>query len=34
VVERVARDERISATVIQTVGAKDYDGMIIGTVLQ
>jgi predicted O-methyltransferase YrrM len=33
VVERVAADERISATVIQTVGAKDYDGMIIGTVL-
>jgi predicted O-methyltransferase YrrM len=33
VVERVASDERISATVIQTVGAKDYDGMIVGTVL-
>lgn len=33
VVERVANDERISATVIQTVGAKLYDGMVIGTVL-
>jgi predicted O-methyltransferase YrrM len=33
VVERVASDERISATVLQTVGAKDYDGMIVGTVL-
>lgn len=33
VVERVANDDRISATVIQTVGSKDYDGMIIGTVL-
>ena len=32
VVERVARDDRISATVIQTVGAKLYDGMIVGTV--
>lgn len=33
VVERIANDERISATVIQTVGAKLYDGMVIGTVL-
>jgi predicted O-methyltransferase YrrM len=33
VVERIAADERISATVVQTVGAKLYDGMVIGTVL-
>lgn len=33
VVERIARDDRVSATVIQTVGAKLYDGMVIGTVL-
>lgn len=33
VVERVANDERISATVLQTVGAKDWDGLLIGTVL-
>lgn len=33
VVERIANDERISATVMQTVGSKGYDGMLIGTVL-
>ena len=33
VVERIARDERISATVVQTVGSKLYDGMVIGSVL-
>ena len=33
VVERVASDPRVSASVVQTVGAKFYDGMIIATVL-
>ena len=33
VVERIASDDRVSATVIQTVGAKLYDGMVIATVL-
>jgi predicted O-methyltransferase YrrM len=32
VVERVARDSRVEATVIQTVGRKGYDGMLIATV--
>ena len=33
VVERVAADPRVEGTVVQTVGAKFYDGMIIATVL-
>jgi predicted O-methyltransferase YrrM len=33
VVERVARDSRVEATVIQTVGRKGYDGMLVATVL-
>lgn len=33
VVEHVARDRRVEATVIQTVGRKGYDGMLIATVL-
>jgi predicted O-methyltransferase YrrM len=33
VVERVARDPRVEATVIQTVGRKGYDGMLVATVL-
>lgn len=33
VVERIANDNRVSATVVQTVGAKFYDGMVIATVL-
>ncbi len=33
VLERIASDARVSATVMQTVGAKLYDGMLIGTVL-
>ena len=33
VVERVGADPRVSGSVVQTVGAKFYDGMIIATVL-
>jgi predicted O-methyltransferase YrrM len=33
VVELAARDARVEATVLQTVGRKDYDGMLIATVL-
>lgn len=33
VVELAARDKRVEATVLQTVGRKDYDGMLIATVL-
>ncbi len=33
VVERVAADSRVEATVVQTVGAKFYDGMLVATVL-
>lgn len=33
VVERIGADPRIEASVVQTVGSKFYDGMIIGTVL-
>ena len=33
VVERVAADPRVTATVLQTVGAKLYDGMVVATVL-
>jgi len=33
IVERVGADERVSGSVVQTVGAKFYDGMIIATVL-
>jgi len=33
VVQRVARDPRVTATVLQTVGAKLYDGMVVATVL-
>ena len=33
VVEHVARDPRVEATVIQTVGRTGYDGMLIATVL-
>ncbi len=33
VIERAASDPRVEATVIQTVGRKDYDGMLIATVL-
>ena len=33
VIERAAQDERVEATVIQTVGRKGHDGMLIATVL-
>jgi len=33
VVEHVAKDPRVEATVIQTVGRKGYDGMLVATVL-
>jgi len=33
VVERVAADSRVEGSVVQTVGAKFYDGMIIAVVL-
>ena len=33
VIERVAADARVEATVVQTVGAKFYDGMLVATVL-
>ncbi len=33
VIERAAQDERVDATVIQTVGRKGHDGMLIATVL-
>ncbi|MCB2411805.1 O-methyltransferase [Demequina sp. TTPB684] len=33
VVELAARDPRVEATVIQTVGRKGYDGLLIATVL-
>ena len=33
VIDRVGADPRVEATVIQTVGAKGYDGMLIATVL-
>jgi predicted O-methyltransferase YrrM len=33
VVERVAADSRVEGSVVQTVGSKFYDGMIIATVL-
>jgi hypothetical protein len=33
-VEQIARDRRVSATGIQTVGAKGYDGFLIARVLQ
>lgn len=33
IVERVAADARVEGSVVQTVGAKLYDGMIIATVL-
>jgi len=33
IVERVGADPRVSGSVVQTVGAKFYDGMIIATVL-
>jgi predicted O-methyltransferase YrrM len=33
VIEAAARDPRVEATVIQTVGRKLYDGMLIATVL-
>lgn len=33
VVERVGADPRVSGSVVQTVGSKFYDGMIIATVL-
>ncbi len=33
VVELAAQDKRVEATVLQTVGRKDYDGMLIATVL-
>jgi predicted O-methyltransferase YrrM len=33
VVEHVARDPRVEATVIQTVGRKGYDGMLVATVV-
>lgn len=33
VIEHAARDPRVEATVIQTVGRKGYDGMLIATVL-
>jgi predicted O-methyltransferase YrrM len=31
-VERISRDERVSATAIQTVGSKGYDGFILAVV--
>jgi predicted O-methyltransferase YrrM len=31
--ERMAADKRVSATVIQTVGVKGYDGLAIALVL-
>jgi predicted O-methyltransferase YrrM len=31
-VERVGRDERVEAVVMQTVGAKDYDGFLMAVV--
>lgn len=33
VIERVAKDPRVSATVLQTVGRKGHDGLLIATVL-
>jgi predicted O-methyltransferase YrrM len=33
VIERAAQDPRVEATVIQTVGRKGHDGMLIATVL-
>jgi predicted O-methyltransferase YrrM len=33
VVERVSADARVSGSVVQTVGSKFYDGMIVATVL-
>ncbi len=33
VVELAARDPRVEATVLQTVGRKDHDGLLIATVL-
>ena len=33
VIERVAADPRVEGSVVQTVGSKFYDGMIIATVL-
>ena len=33
IVERMGADERVEATVVQTVGSKFYDGMIVATVL-
>lgn len=33
VVEFAARDPRVDATVVQTVGRKDHDGLLIATVL-
>lgn len=33
VIERAAQDPRVDATVIQTVGRKGHDGMLIATVL-
>jgi predicted O-methyltransferase YrrM len=33
VMERAAHDQRVDATVVQTVGRKFYDGMLIATVL-
>ena len=33
IVERVGADARVSGSVVQTVGSKFYDGMIIATVL-
>ena len=33
VLDRVGADPRVEATVIQTVGSKGYDGMLIATVL-
>jgi predicted O-methyltransferase YrrM len=32
--DRVAREQRVSATAIQTVGAKGYDGFIVAVVTQ
>jgi len=32
VVERVGRDERVDATVVQTVGEKEYDGFLMAVV--
>lgn len=33
VIERTAKDSRVATTVIQTVGRKGYDGMVLATVL-